>query len=50
MLEEINMLREKLERQVVENYTYEQIVETSKKIDVLLVEYYKSLKTVDIAV
>ena len=50
MLEEINMLREKLERQVVENDAYDQIVETSKKIDSLLVDYYKSLQIIDLAV
>lgn len=44
MLDEINMLREKLEMQVLENKSYEEILKTSKEIDVLLVEYYNSLK------
>ena len=44
MLDEINMLREKLENQVLENVSYDEILITSKQIDVLLVEYYKSLQ------
>ena len=44
MLDEINVLREKLEMQVLENKSYEEILKTSKEIDVLLVEYYKSLQ------
>lgn len=40
MLDKINMLREKLEMQVLEKESYEQILETSKQIDVLLIQYY----------
>ncbi len=43
MLDEINMLREKLERQVLKNESYDAILSTSRQIDLLLVEYYKSL-------
>lgn len=50
MLEEINVLREKLEKQVLEEESYEQIVETSKRIDALLIEYYRSLQVIDFAV
>ncbi len=44
MLEEINVLREKLEIQVLENESYEDVLRTSRQIDKLLVEYYKSLQ------
>ena len=44
MLDEINMLREKLEMQVLENESYEEVLKTSRQIDVLLVEYYKILQ------
>ena len=44
MLDEINVLREKLEQQVLQNESYEQILKTSEEIDKLLVEYYKSLQ------
>ena len=44
MLDEINVLREKLEQQVLQNDSYEQILKTSEEIDKLLVEYYKSLQ------
>ena len=50
MLEQINVLREKLEKQVIEDYAYDQIVETSKKIDALLVDYYRSLQIIDVAI
>ena len=43
MLDEINMLREKLEMQVLENYSYEEVLKTSKQIDSLLVKYYDSI-------
>ena len=43
MLEEINMLREKLDNQVLENAPYEDILFTSKEIDKLLIDYYNSL-------
>ena len=42
MLEEINVLREKLEKQVLENVPYNDILSTSKELDKLLIEYYKS--------
>lgn len=48
MLEEINVLREKLELQVLENESYEEVLKTSKQIDKLLVEYYKSLQIFDL--
>jgi len=44
MLDKINMLREKLEKQILNNESYEEIIVTSKQIDVLLVKYYKSLQ------
>jgi len=44
MLDEINVLREKLEMQVLENKAYEDILETSRQIDKLLVKYYKSIQ------
>lgn len=44
MLDQINVLREKLEQQVLQNDSYEQILKTSEEIDKLLVEYYKSLQ------
>ena len=47
MLDEINVLREKLENQILENESYEAVLKTSKQIDILLVEYYKSLQTAD---
>lgn len=45
MLDEINMLREKLENQILNNESYEEIIITSKQIDVLLVKYYNSLQS-----
>ncbi len=41
MLNKINMLREKLDRQILEEKTYEEILETSREIDKLLVEFYE---------
>ena len=43
MLEEINVLREKLDKQVLENAPYEDILFTSREIDNLLTKYYLSL-------
>ena len=43
MLEKINVLREKLETQILENKSYDEILTTSKEIDKLLVEYYNSI-------
>ena len=45
MLNEINVLREKLEMQVLDNTTYDEVLKTSRQIDKLLVEYYNSLQT-----
>ena len=47
MLEQINMLREKLEIQILENKSYDEILTTSKEIDRLLVEYYNSISFAD---
>lgn len=44
MLDEINMLREKLEMQILANESYDEVLKTSRQIDVLLVEHYKSLQ------
>ena len=45
MLEQINVLREKLETQILENKSYEEILITSKEIDKLLVDYYNSISS-----
>ena len=39
--DEINVLNEKLEYQIENNYPYEKIYKTSVEIDKLLVKYYK---------
>lgn len=44
MLSEINILREKLEKQLISNASYDDIYDTSIKIDKLLVEYYAKEK------
>ena len=44
LIEEINKLKNKLEKQVMENDSYDEIYETSVKIDKLLVKYYKELE------
>lgn len=41
MLNKINMLREKLDKQILEGRPYDDILETSREIDRLLVEFYK---------
>lgn len=41
MLNKINMLREKLDKQILEERPYDEILETSREIDRLLVEFYK---------
>ena len=41
LIEEINLLKEKLERQLMGNDPYEKIYETSTQIDKLLVKYYE---------
>lgn len=48
MLDEINVLREKLEMQVLENESYDEVLKTSRQIDRLLVEYYKSIQSVSL--
>lgn len=45
MLEKINMLREKLDEQVLAGSPYNDVLETSREIDRLLVEYYKDMAT-----
>lgn len=42
--EQINVLREKLEKQILNNEPYSCIYETSAAIDELLTEYYKDKK------
>lgn len=44
MLDKINVLRERLEQQVLEDESYDVILKTSQQIDKLLVEYYESMK------
>ena len=44
VMEEINILKKKLETQVLNEDSYNKIYETSAKIDTLLVEYYKNLQ------
>ena len=39
LVEEINILKEKMEKQIVENRPYREIYETSVAIDELLVRY-----------
>ncbi len=39
---EINVLREKLEKQILSNEPYEEIYRTSTEIDKLLTKYYKN--------
>lgn len=41
LIEEINILKEKLERQLMGNDPYDKIYETSTQIDELLVKYYE---------
>ncbi len=41
MLNKINILREKLDRQMLEKRPYGEVLETSREIDRLLVEFYK---------
>ncbi len=46
MLEKINMLREKLESQILNNEPYDKVLATSREIDSLLVAYYNHENTV----
>ena len=48
MLEQINVLREKLETQILENESYDDILITSKEIDKLLVDYYNSISAANL--
>lgn len=41
VIEELNLLKKKLEEQVRKDVSYDRIYETSSKIDTLLIEYYK---------
>ena len=41
LVEEIHILKEKMEKQIVENRPYSEIYETSVAIDELLVKYYE---------
>ena len=50
MLDEINMLREKLEKQILANESYEEVLKTSRQIDELLVEHYKSIQPAGIII
>lgn len=45
MLDKINVLREKLEMQVLENDSYDEILKTSRQIDKFLIDYYKSIQS-----
>lgn len=47
MLNKINALREKLEKQLLEEEPYEEILNTSREIDQLLVEFYKKNITIN---
>lgn len=40
--EKMDFLKKKLDAQILKNERYEDIYETSRKIDKLIVEYYKS--------
>jgi len=42
MLDKINMLREKLENQILDNEPYDKVLATSREIDALLVDYYNA--------
>lgn len=48
MLDKINMLREKLECQILNGDAYKEILFTSKEIDTLILEYYE-IKSNDIS-
>ena len=44
LIDEINELKVKLEKQVIENDSYDEIYATSVSIDNLLVKYYQDLE------
>ena len=50
MLEKIDVLREKLEQQVITNRPYNEILSTSEDLDKLIVEYYKNMESYNIVV
>lgn len=43
VIEELNVLKKKLEDQVLKNDSYDKIYETSTKIDDLLIKYYENM-------
>lgn len=43
VIEELNILKKKLEEQVLKNAPYDKIYETSAKIDDLLIKYYENI-------
>lgn len=46
VVDEINILKTKLENQIMKEDSYETIYETSVEIDKLLVKYYKNLENI----
>ncbi|MCX8075145.1 MAG: Spo0E family sporulation regulatory protein-aspartic acid phosphatase [Clostridia bacterium] len=46
VIDEIDVLRRKLEKQVVEKCSYKQIYKTSTQIDKLLIDYYEEQKLI----
>ena len=42
VIEQLNLLKKKLEDQVMKKDSYDKIYETSVEIDKLLIEYYKN--------
>lgn len=44
VIEELNVLKKKLEDQVLKNDSYDKIYETSTRIDDLLIEYYENIE------
>ena len=47
LVEEIEKMKKKLEKQIKDNEPYEEIYKTSVEIDKLLVKYYNSIKEKD---
>lgn len=46
VVEEINILKKKLEDQIMKEDSYDTIYETSLEIDKLLVKYYENLENI----
>ncbi|CCY72144.1 unknown [Clostridium sp. CAG:921] len=44
IIDEINYLKNKLEKQIAQNDSYERIYETSARIDKLLINYYNDIE------